>query len=112
MAVPDETGVPYTVLQYGNGPGARLRGTRLDPRSDPFPGYGGKTGGNPTDPWYRQEATVRLASETHSAEDVVIYGWGAGAELVRGTVKNTHVYHVMRTALGFAEANPTESAGQ
>jgi alkaline phosphatase len=29
-----------------------------------------------------------------------MYAIGAGADLVRGTVKNTHVFHVMKSALG------------
>lgn len=108
VVVPDATGVPYTALQYANGPGARLR-RRVAPQSDPFPGWGGHTGMTPTDPSYRQEATVPLASETHGAEDVAIYATGPGSYRVRGTVKNTHVYQVMRLALGFPDANASDS---
>ena len=42
-----------------------------------------------------------MISETHSAEEVAIYAVGPGAELVRGTVKNTFIYRVMAKALGF-----------
>ena len=52
-------------------------------------------------PNYRQEAAVPITSETHSAEEVAIYAVGPGAELVRGTVKNTFIYSVMAKALGF-----------
>ena len=41
-----------------------------------------------------------LGSETQSGEDVAIYAVGPGAELVRGTVKNTHIFTVMKEALG------------
>jgi alkaline phosphatase len=96
---PDRDGVPYTVLGYLNGPG--YRGVpRVDPRTDPFPGRGGVI---PAGPWhqaYFQEAAVPLGSETHSGEDVAIYAIGPGAEQVRGTVKNTHIFHVMKAALG------------
>jgi alkaline phosphatase len=95
----DADGVPYTILGYHNGPGYR-GGPRLDPRTDPFPGMNGAV---PTGPWdtpYFQEAAVPLGSETHSGEDVAIYAIGPGAERVRGTVKNTHIFHVMKTALG------------
>jgi alkaline phosphatase len=95
----DRNGVPYTILGYSNGPGYR-GATRVDPRADPFPGRGGVI---PTGPWhqaYFQESAVPLSSETHSGEDVAIYAIGPGAELVRGTVKNTHIFHVMKTALG------------
>ncbi|MEM7167362.1 MAG: alkaline phosphatase [Planctomycetota bacterium] len=105
QAAPDANGVPYTTLQYANGPGARLR-RRVDPHEDSFPGYLGQAEAIPTDPSYRQEGTVPLASETHGAEDVVIYGIGAGSELVHGTVKNTYVYTVMREALGLPVGNP------
>lgn len=96
---PDRNGVPYTVLGYLNGPGYRGR-ARVDPRSDTTPGRRGQV---PAGPWhqaYLQEAAVPLGSETHSGEDVAIYAVGPGAELVRGTVKNTHIFKVMKTALG------------
>jgi alkaline phosphatase len=72
----------------------------MDPRSDPFPG---RLGQIPNGPWhqaYFQESAVPMGSETHSGEDVAIYAIGPGAELVRGTVKNTHIFHVMKKALG------------
>ena len=96
----DRNGVPYTVLGYLNGPGYRGSG-RVDPRSDAFPGRSNTV---PNGPWheaYFQESAVPLGSETHSGEDVAIYAIGAGAEKVRGTVKNTFIFHVMKSALGF-----------
>jgi len=95
----DAGGVPYTVLGYLNGPGYR-NGSRVDPRSDPFPGRGGAIPSGPWDPAYLQEAAVPLGSETHSGEDVAIYAIGPGAEAVRGTVKNTAIFRVMKDALG------------
>ena len=95
----DSNGVPYTVLGYLNGPGYR-NGVRIDPRLDPFPG---RSGAIPDGPWhqaYFQESAVKLGSETHSGEDVAIYAVGPGAALVKGTVKNTHIFHVMKSALG------------
>jgi len=96
----DRDGVPYTALVYANGPGYR-GGPRADPRTDPFPGRGGAVTSGPWDQAYLQEATVPLGSETHSAEEVAIYAVGPGADLVRGTVKNTFVFQVMAKALGF-----------
>jgi alkaline phosphatase len=96
----DRDGVPYTTLGYLNGPGYR-GAARVDPRTDAFPGRLGQV---PNGPWhqaYFQESAVPLGSETHSGEDVAIYAIGPGADLVRGTVKNTHVFHVMKQALGF-----------
>lgn len=99
-AATDSRGVPYTVLGYLNGPGYRS-GIRIDPRADSFKGRGGATVTGPADPNYFQESAVPLGSETHAGEDVAIYAIGPAAELVRGTVKNTHIFHVMKTALGF-----------
>lgn len=95
----DRHGVPYTVLGYLNGPGYR-NGLRVDPRDDDRPGRSGLI---PNGPWhhaYFQEAAVPLGSETHSGEDVAIYAVGPGADAVRGTVKNTHIFRVMKDALG------------
>lgn len=96
----DSNGIPYTALVYANGPGYRS-GARVDPRLDPFPGRLGIVPNGPAHQAYFQEAAVPLGSETHSAEEVAIYGIGPGSELVRGTVKNSHIYRVMAAALGF-----------
>lgn len=96
---PDRNGTPYTVLGYQNGPG--YRGVpRVDPRLDLFKGFGGAVPTGPSHPAYFQEAAVPLGSETHAGEDVAIYAIGPGAAKVRGTVKNTHIFHVMKEALG------------
>lgn len=99
FAAPDRNGVPYTALGYYNGPGYR-GAPRVDPRTDPFRGLGGVTPSGPSHPAYFQEAAVPLGSETHAGEDVTIYAIGPGSELVDGTVKNTHIFHVMKKALG------------
>lgn len=102
----DANGVPYAALVYGNGPGYRS-GARVDPTTDTFVGIPGSAdlpGPNPNGlahPNHRQESAVPLTSETHSAEEVAIYAVGPGAELVRGTVKNSFIYRVMAKALGF-----------
>lgn len=95
----DRNGVPYTTLGYWNGPGYR-GAPRVNPLIDPFPGFGGATPAGPSHAAYLQEAAIPLGSETHAGEDVAIYAIGPGADLVRGTVKNTHVFQVMKNALG------------
>ena len=100
FAATDRDGVPYTVLGYHNGPGYRAA-SRVDPRIDIFRGFGGAVPTGPSHPAYFQEAAVPLGSETHAGEDVTIYAIGPGAEMVDGTVKNTHIFHVMKRALGF-----------
>jgi len=98
----DTKNVPYTALGYLNGPGVRGAAGRLDPRTDPFPGLNGAVPNGPWHPAYLQEAVVPTpGAETHSGEDVAIYAVGPGAELVRGTVKNTHIFKTMKNALGF-----------
>jgi len=95
----DARGTPYTILGYQNGPG--YRGVpRIDPALDPFPGLSGLPGAGSNDSQYLQEAAVPLGSETHAGEDVPLYAIGSNAELVRGTVKNSYVHHVISTALG------------
>lgn len=96
----DLDGVPFTVAGYLNGPGHRKGMKRVDPCEDTHEGWGGRPVTGPNDPNYLQETAVPLAWETHAGEDVVIYAAGAGADLVRGTVKNTFVFEVMLEALG------------
>jgi alkaline phosphatase len=95
----DGAGVPYTVLGYQNGPGYR-GATRVDPALDPFPGLSKLPGAGPNDSEYLQEAAVPLAAETHAGEDVALFGIGPSSRLVRGTVRNSHVYRVISQALG------------
>ena len=85
-------------------PGHRM-GPRVDPNMDATPGYGDEVPADTAHPAYRQEATVPLRSETHSAEDVAIYAIGAGSEVVRGTVPNTQIFHWTVDALGLDGVN-------
>ena len=85
----DANGLPFTTLGYANGPGYR-KGvrpdlTRIDTSALDF----------------LQEAAIPLASETHAGEDVAIYASGPRAHLVRGTMEQNWIFHVMREALGF-----------
>jgi alkaline phosphatase len=86
----DANGLPYTTLGYQNGPG-----------------YRGKTGRpnltsvDTTDLEFLQEAAVPLGSETHAGEDVGIYARGPKAHLVRGTMEQNWIFHVMREAFDF-----------
>jgi alkaline phosphatase len=102
----DSQGVPYTVLGYLNGPGYRAASeTRQDPRDDSFPGQNGSDVSGPEDTKYLQESAVPLDSETHSAEEVAIYGIGPEASQLRGTVRNSFIASVMRDALSFSNPN-------
>ena len=97
----DRNGVPYTVLGYHNGPATAAR-PRVDPRVDRFPGLGGAMPSGPAHPAYLPGGGgAHWGAETHAGEDVAIYAIGAGRRLVRGTVKNTHIFFTMKRALGF-----------
>ena len=85
----DSNGLPYTTLAYANGPGYRVGGRP------------NLTNVDTTDLEFLQEASVPLASETHAGEDVAVYATGPKAYLVRGTMEQNWIFHVMREAFGF-----------
>lgn len=104
----DQLRLPYTTLSYANGPGWTGNRKRLEmspeerANSVDYPGTAARpdlSNVDTTAPNYMQEAAVPLDSETHGGEDVVIYGQGPGAYLLRGTLEQNAIYHVMATAL-------------
>lgn len=107
----DSLGLPYTTLSYANGPGwtGGLQRKEFNPANEgtvSAPYAGSKlrpdlTAVDTTNPNYLQEATVPMGSETHAGEDVAIYADGPGAYLVRGTLEQNVIYHVMAEALGW-----------
>jgi alkaline phosphatase len=98
-------GMPYTALQYANGPGAGKDGA---PRAD-------LTGVDTTDPDFHQQALVALGGETHGGDDVGVWARGPGADAVRGSVEENTLFHFfvqatpkLRDALcakGYCDAN-------
>ena len=103
-------GLPYTTLSYANGPGWTGNGQRREFTGEEravaaeYPGNAPRPDLRHVDttaPGYVQEATVPLSSETHGGEDVTIYGQGPGAYLLRGTLEQNAIYHVMVEALGW-----------
>jgi alkaline phosphatase len=99
----DLNGLPYTTLNYANGPGyvgasnAQEAGPKTflhEPSSyDAADGRPDLTSVNTEDPDYLQEATTPLKAETHGGEDVGIWARGPGSEAVRGTVEQNAIYH-------------------
>lgn len=85
-------GRSYTTLGYANGPGAVTVSPRPDPSAEDTTALN-----------YRQQATVPLSSETHGGEDVAVRASGPMAHLLRGTIEQHTIYHVMREALTRAE---------
>jgi len=82
-------GMPYTALGYQNGPGA-VSGARADLTSVDTKALN-----------YLQQAAVPMGSETHAGEDVAIYATGPKSYLVRGSMEQNWIYHVMKEAFGF-----------
>ena len=49
---------------------------------------------------FLQPALYPRSSEAHSGEDIVTFGWGTRANVIRGTIDNTYIHHAMKHALG------------
>ena len=117
----DLTGKPYTTLSYANGPGyhgasdAQREGPKTFPHTlrESTGIRRGRASLAKVDPQsldYLQEATLPLAYESHSGEDVPVYARGPGASLFRGVVEQSYLYHAIREALGWdapGNADPT-----
>jgi len=94
--------MPYTTLGYTNGRGFRdlANETNAD-ISYGLPIESGRVDVTYVDTetsGYHQESLVPRSSETHSGEDIAIYGKGPGASLVGGTSEQNIVFHVMNRA--------------
>ena len=106
----DANGLPYPGLAYGNGPG--YRDDRTNPREDVFLGHSGVAPVGPQDPNYLQEAAVPRKDETHAGEEVALYAIGPGAQRLRGTVRNTFTFELMRSALGLSASAGSPPRGE
>lgn len=85
----DAGGRPYTTIGYANGPNTR------DPDGPAL------TEDEVTDTNYRQEAAVRMPSETHSGADVALYATGARSHYFSGSMEQNTIFHLMTAALGW-----------
>ncbi len=88
----DRNGLPYTTLNYANGPGYRAPESLETPRPD-------LTEVDTAGDRYRQEALIDLAIETHGGEDVPVYATGPGSQWVRGVMEQNVIFHIMKAAL-------------
>jgi alkaline phosphatase len=100
----DVQGRPYATLAYANGPGFAVVEDGANGRGN-APVTPGRVRDlsevNTQDEGYFQEALVGLPGETHGGDDVALYARGPGARVVRGSIDQNEIYHVMRRALGF-----------
>lgn len=87
----DGKGQPYTIIGFGTGE-QRHAGDRTVHLTDEIV----------TRDDYHQEAVVRTrtGAETHGGSDVYLGATGANAELFRGTIDNTRVFNLIKTAAG------------
>jgi len=87
----DGKGQPYTIIGFGTGE-QRHAGDRTAHLTDEIV----------TRDDYHQEAVVRTrtGAETHGGSDVYLGATGANAELFRGTIDNTRVFNLIKTAAG------------
>lgn len=89
----DLDGAPYSIIGFGNGEnrtqGSRASMVALDETT---------TSANT----YHQEAVVRVAvgNETHGGADVFLGATGRGAENFHGTIDNTKVFELVKSASG------------
>ncbi|MGQ0594404.1 MAG: hypothetical protein ACT4QB_17695 [Gammaproteobacteria bacterium] len=107
----DALSLPYTTLSYANGPGytgasdVQLAGLKTFPHIPAFFTNGAlrpdMTSVDTRVPTFMPESTVPLSSETHSGEDVAIYGilfHDATHEVRFGTARRARAKKARKTA--------------
>lgn len=102
----DQLGLPYTTLNYSNGPGY-VGASAQQPEGPkrfqhtvsgvqiPKKGRPDLRNVDTQDPDYLQEALVPTASESHGGDDVGIWARGPGSEAVRGSVEQNTIFHFL-----------------
>ncbi|MBD8530809.1 MULTISPECIES: alkaline phosphatase [unclassified Massilia] len=88
----DKDGAPFTILGFGAGE-HRIQGSRKDVKLSDAIAAGDD---------YHQEAVVRTRTGAgiHGGADVYLGAAGANAELFRGTIDNTRVFDLIKSAAG------------
>ncbi len=102
----DAQGMPYTTLNYMDGPGyvgasnVQAEGTHTYPHVvDSFQqaknGRPDLTRVDTEAPDYMQEAMIPMKDETHGGDDVGIWARGPGAQAFHGSLEQNAIYHVI-----------------
>ena len=104
----DALGLPYTTLNYANGPGytgasaSQPAGPKRFPHdgkgSQPATGRPDLTHVDTQDPDYMQEAIAPMGYESHGGDDVGIWARGPGSAAVRGSVEQNTIFHFLLQA--------------
>ncbi|HEY0662814.1 MAG TPA: alkaline phosphatase [Lysobacter sp.] len=106
----DALGLPYTTLNYSNGPGYVGASAQQPEGPKRFPhelsgaeaakdGRPNLTDVNTEDPDYMQEAIAPFGYESHGGDDVGIWARGPGSAAVRGSVEQNAIFHFMLQAM-------------
>ncbi len=88
----DADGNTYTTLVFGNGP------NRKDVRTSVVSGATDASQALHDD--YQQESGLRSGSETHGGGDVMLFATGAGSKDFKGTLDNTAIFPLLKSAFG------------
>jgi len=88
----DKDGNNYTTLVFGNGPNRKAVRTPLV--------EGTASASEVLHDDYLQETAVKMGTETHGGGDVMLFATGVGAKTFKGTIDNTKVFSLIRTATG------------
>ncbi|MCM2680658.1 alkaline phosphatase [Echinimonas agarilytica] len=96
-------GMPYTTVGYTNGLGMRDFGdeTNADATYSDSGNNGRKdlTTVDTESSGFHQEALIPTSSETHAGEDISIHAQGPSAHMLKGTVEQNVIFHVVDAAL-------------
>jgi alkaline phosphatase len=92
------TGNPFTIIGFGNGPGAISDRTTITAALETDSSNG------PLNPNYRYESTIPMPAgdnETHGGGDVFLGAIGMNAGNFKGVIENKDVFNLIRTSAGF-----------
>ncbi|CAK8671334.1 unnamed protein product [Clavelina lepadiformis] len=92
----------YTTIVYGNGPGHAAKPHKKSAPRQSVQRW------HTTSKYYQQQSVVPLGTETHSAEDVIVYGSGPMSHLLTGVHEQTHIARVVQYAACLGPANQNQ----